>query len=39
MKNLFRILASFLLVGVLSIGAAAQANAGERYDVQSGTLV
>jgi len=31
MKNLFRILASFLLVGVLSIGAAAQANAA-RYD-------
>jgi osmotically-inducible protein OsmY len=31
MKNLFRALASFLLVGVLSIGAAAQANAA-RYD-------
>jgi osmotically-inducible protein OsmY len=31
MKNLFRTLASFLLVGVLSIGAAAQATAA-RYD-------
>jgi len=31
MKNLFRSLASFLLVGVLSIGAAAQAGAA-RYD-------
>jgi osmotically-inducible protein OsmY len=31
MKNLFRALASFLLVGVLSVGAAAQANAA-RYD-------
>ena len=31
MKNLFRALASFLLVGVLSIGAAAQATAA-RYD-------
>jgi hyperosmotically inducible periplasmic protein len=31
MKNLFRALASFLLVGVLSIGAAAQASAA-RYD-------